>query len=134
MRSARYFTRDVFPERENIGKKKKMAGRADDTPALVGPCKRTGNRSTLIARTIFFKLMIIEPVRINLGSSSGGCGPYLIQKPSTKHASAAAMWGGGGGLFSSPRGGSMAQEVSVLYMNPLQEGSSCVAKAMSKPS
>ena len=103
-------------------------------PALVGPCSSTGNRSTLMARTMLRKFAAIESVRMKFGSSRGDWGPNLIQKPSTKHASAAAMWGGGGGLFSSPRGGSMAQEVSVLYMNPLQEGSSCVAKAMSKPS
>jgi hypothetical protein len=71
-------------------RREKTVRRADNTPALVGPCNRTGKRSTLIARTIFFKLVIIEPVRINLVSSSGGCGPNLIQNPSTKQASDAA--------------------------------------------
>ncbi len=103
-------------------------------PALVGPCKSTGNRSTLMARTMFFKLAAIESVKIKCGSSRGGSGPNLIQKPSTEQASDAVSWGGGGGLFSSPRGGSIAHDVSVLYMNPLHDGSSWVENAIKIPS
>ena len=37
-------------------------------------------------------------------------------------------------MFSSPRGGSIAQSVSVLYMKPLHDGSSWVENAIKIPS
>ncbi len=119
LHQGRFAWRDVSEGESTLKNRKKCV-----SPALVGPCNKTGNRSTLMARTMLLKFEVIDNVSMKFGSSRGGQGPYLIQNPSTEHASDSAMCDSGGGFFSSPRGGSIAHDVSELYMNPLHEGSS----------